>query len=198
MINTILAWDQNALISLQGIIPLQFALFIKIFAESIVIWIAIFLISCWLYGTFHKNDSYKVLALRVFLTIATVFIFYSILNFFIPQWRPHPSEIIPRTITPLIPHPLDNSFPSGHALFSGAAIMAMIWYVKKPIYIFITIVLAIVTVILRVVGGVHYPGDIIGGLIVGILGAIILRKLVIVLVEYISPYAIKIAKYIKL
>ena len=57
------------------------------------------------------------MALHVFFTIVCVFIAYAVINLGIPQWRPGAIEAV-HGIAPLIPHPIDNSFPSGHALFT--------------------------------------------------------------------------------
>lgn len=94
------------------------------------------------------------------------FIVYLIINAFVPQWRPSPQEIA-GSIAPLIPHPLDNSFPSGHALFTAALFMGLIRFYKNKSLILITIVIGLITVSARVIGGVHYPGDILGGFFFG-------------------------------
>ena len=126
---SLLDFDKNLLISLQGVIPAQYSSIVTILAESIVVWCAIFLVGTWLYGTFQKNDDYKKQALQVFGLIVSVFVIYTIVNLCVPQWREHPHSFLNgANITPLIPHPTDNSFPSGHALFSGAFIVAVFTY----------------------------------------------------------------------
>ena len=71
---SLLDFDKNLLISLQGVIPAQYSSIVTILAESIVVWCAIFLVGTWLYGTFQKNDDYKKQALQVFGLIVSVFV----------------------------------------------------------------------------------------------------------------------------
>jgi membrane-associated phospholipid phosphatase len=77
-------------------------------------------VAIWLFGVYRKDNSYKQKSLAIFFTIISIFIVYAIINLGIPQWRPGATEAVRGGIAPLIPHPIDNSFPSGHALFTGA------------------------------------------------------------------------------
>lgn len=196
---SLLDFDKNLLISLQGVIPNQYSLLVTIFAESIVLWCMIFLVGLWLYGVKKNDNSYKITSLQIFGLIASVFIIYSLVNIAVPQWRIHPSELLKWTnITPLIPHPTDNSFPSGHALFSGAFLVAVFYYFKKSWMITLTLFLVIITVCCRVLWGVHYPGDILAWLLVGIFGAIFFRPFAHAIINKISPLALRIASFLKL
>ena len=195
----ILDFDKNLLISAQSIIPSQYSLLVTIFAESIVIWCMVFLVGLWLFGVKKNDNSYKITSLHIFGLIISIFVIYSVVNIMVPQWREHPHEfLLDSRINPLIPHPTDNSFPSGHALFSGAFIVAVFSYFRKSWAIVLTITLAIITVVLRVLGGVHYLGDIIAGLIIGIFGALFFKSFVAKIIEKLSPFVLKIASYIKL
>jgi len=69
-----------------------------------------------------------------------------------------------------------QSFPSGHATIFFALAMAIWFYNKKPGNWFF--VGAILMGIARIFVGVHWPSDILGGAIIGILSAIIIDKLV--------------------
>ncbi len=151
-IQPLLDLDRELLIAAQSIIPSEYALLVTILAESIVIWCMLFLVGTWIYGVAKKDNSYKVLSLQVFGLIISVFIIYTVINLMVPQWRQHPFDLLKNVehITPLIPHPTDNSFPSGHALFSGAFVVAMLYYSKNYFLIGLTIALAIITVCCRV------------------------------------------------
>jgi membrane-associated phospholipid phosphatase len=81
-------------------------------------------------GTIQKETELKRQSLQVFFTIVAVFAVYGIINLCIPQWRPAPDEVV-SGIKPLIPHPIGNSFPSGHALFSVALFIG-IWEYVRP------------------------------------------------------------------
>lgn len=121
MLQYLLSLDNSLLISASGLISPEYAPLVQLLGESIVIFVALMLISLWLYGVKIKQDTYKKNALRIFSTIILVFIVYGIINLGLPQWRPGAMEL--SGATALIPHPTDNSFPSGHALFSAAAII---------------------------------------------------------------------------
>lgn len=69
----------------------------------------------------------------------------------------------------------EYSFPSGHATFFFALAMAVYFYNKKwGMGLFIAGALMTVS---RVIAGVHYPSDIIGGLFIGIAIAYIVCRL---------------------
>ena len=58
------------------------------------------------------------------------------------------------------------SFPSGHAAFFFAAAAAMYWYNKKWGSMFF--VASVCITVGRVIGGIHYPSDIVGGMLIGV------------------------------
>lgn len=86
--------------------------------------------------------------------------------------RPRPfvtfSEIIP-----LIDKPGSFSFPSGHTSTSFAAAFAIFFMEKSKKYAIPGIVIAAMIGFSRMYVGVHYPGDILGGIVVGILSAFV-------------------------
>ena len=75
-----------------------------------------------------------------------------------------------------------NSFPSGHATSTFAVVTSLILNMKefaKKNYLVIDIALVIFAVLIafsRMYLGVHYPGDILAGAIVGIVGALVINK----------------------
>lgn len=71
-------------------------------------------------------------------------------------------------IFPLIAHPKDFSFPSGHSASSFAAASAYLRFLPNPARI-IFIVLAVLIALSRLYLGVHYPTDVISGIIIGLL-----------------------------
>ncbi len=197
IINQILLLDLSLLASARTLISPEYARLVQIAGELVVIYGVLLLVGFWLYGVYHNNNEYKKIALAIFFTIVSVFIVYAVINLGIPQWRPGAIEAV-HGIPPLIPHPIDNSFPSGHALFMGALLVALYRFYRYNWLIILTIVLGFITLVARVLGGVHYPGDIVGGLIFGILGAYLLRSIVDILLTTVAPICIKVASWIKL
>jgi len=82
--------------------------------------------------------------------------------------RPRP--FVAGHFTPLFAHPNDASFPSDHLLvlgaLAGAALMA--W---RPAAL-VTLALAVAVGLGRVIAGVHYVSDVLGGFLIGAAAAI--------------------------
>lgn len=77
-----------------------------------------------------------------------------------------------------IPHLIDNfsySFPSGHAIFMFSLAAAV--YFFNPRLGFWLYVAALCTGVARVMAGVHYPSDIVGGAVLGILTSLCVHAL---------------------
>lgn len=160
LLTELLDKDRELLIQARSITPESLSALLQITGESIVLFTAVFLVILWLIGVKKNRATEKYQALSIFLTIVAVFGFYAVINFCIPQWRPNPQEVA-GGVKALIPHPLDNSFPSGHSLFTGAFIVGLIRHYPNRYILMIAILLGILTTCSRVFAGIHYPGDIV-------------------------------------
>ncbi len=89
--------------------------------------------------------------------------------------RPSSRYAAPKT---LVPAPHDASFPSGHAATSFAA--ATILSLAKPRLAPLWFLLALAVGFSRIYVGVHYPLDIVGGAVLGIVVALALHRFVTV------------------
>lgn len=201
MIQYLLNLDAQLLIYARSLVSAEYSVLIQFLGEIVVIWGIFVLVGIWLIGTKKRDDENKRQSLRIFATIVTVFVIYGVVNLWLPQWRPSPDEVA-WGIAPLIPHPIGNSFPSGHALFSVALFMGILYHVplQRNSLLIMTAVLGIVTALARVLWGVHYPGDIIGGLILWAFIALVSRKIVIgkLLENTFYPWCIRLARFFKL
>lgn len=71
----------------------------------------------------------------------------------------------------LIPHSADNAFPSDHALVGGAA--ATVGLIAWPRWGWLAVLGALLLSLARVFVGVHYPGDVLAGLAIGAVCAVV-------------------------
>ena len=140
IINSLLALDLSLLKWARTLVSPEYARLVQISGELVVIYGAILLVGLWLYGAYRRNNEYKRIALSIFITIVSVFVLYAIINLALPQWRPGATEMA-GAIAPLIPHPIDNSFPSGHALFTGALLVGLFQYYRHNWLILLTLLL---------------------------------------------------------
>ncbi len=170
MIEYFLALDTKLLIQGRSLVWPEYASIIQFVGEAIVIYGALILLYLWFTGLYKKDNAWKIWSLQIFFTIILTFFFYTVINFGVEKWRPSPQDVV-WAIAPLIPHPLDNSFPSGHALFTAALIVGLIRFCPKPFLIAGAVLFGGATAAARVIGWVHYPGDILGGWILGAIGA---------------------------
>ena len=88
--------------------------------------------------------------------------------------RPRPYEVL-TWLQPLILPPQDFSFPSGHASSSFAAAASLIGLEKK--WTVPAFMLASLISLSRLYVGVHYPSDVLGGLLLGLSCAYLARLL---------------------
>lgn len=155
-----LEWIRSAFVVESG----WFQTLIILLADSEPILFGIFLVCLWLYGVAERNDGPKQVALDLFWHVLGAFALYWILN------QTLPARVRPETLTNLpvlISHLPDNSFPSGHALFWGASWWTLHVLLDRPRVTITFFILGFITCLARVIAGIHYPGDIIVGFLLG-------------------------------
>lgn len=106
-----------------------------------------------------KENIIKVVAVP-----GATFLLCSILRHFVDRKRPY--EVL--DITPLIPkEKKGHSFPSRHVV--SAAIISMTgWYVS-PLIGSIFLCICVIVSVMRVLAGVHYISDVLGGIIFAVI-----------------------------
>jgi undecaprenyl-diphosphatase len=78
-----------------------------------------------------------------------------------------PCRLVPDVVTILpCPAPGDWSFPSNHAAVAAAAAVAICWAGYRGVAA-LGVVAALTTAVLRVVVGLHFPHDVLVGLVIG-------------------------------
>jgi undecaprenyl-diphosphatase len=139
-------------------------LIVRSMSDILTLYMALVLVAWWIRGVWQANPLYKRQALAVFWGVALCFVIYFALNLSLPM-RARPETMI--FIQPIIRHIPDNSFPSGHAIFAAACAVGS-YRCFSSAWIWISVaLLGFVMCLARVAAGIHYPSDIIVGLVIG-------------------------------
>jgi len=89
--------------------------------------------------------------------------------------RPRPFSLVENGIQHLVPIPFNMSFPSGHTSVSLAVALILLAYDRRLGAI--AFIVFILVAFGRMAVGVHYPTDILGGVVVGGLAYLLVKKM---------------------
>lgn len=120
------------------------------------------------------KDKKKYSGMVVQAIVAGFFARFAIVSFIrwvLPRARPFMNN----SVNLLFEHQ-GSSFPSGHAAFFFAISTIIYFYNKKIGALFF--LSSILIVLARVFSGIHWPSDILAGAIIGIISALIIKKVV--------------------
>jgi undecaprenyl-diphosphatase len=118
------------------------------------------------YEWIKYKDGKDVLAKQLLLGIlgaCAVWLLAHIFKGLIDSSRPF---LVIDSATQLIKHGYHDSFPSGHTVFFSALGASFFAYRKNVLGIFF-IIIAILVGTTRIMAGVHWPVDVLGGLLIG-------------------------------
>ncbi|MEK7099127.1 MAG: phosphatase PAP2 family protein [Patescibacteria group bacterium] len=149
------------------------------FIDGVVVFCAVYLlyvmiaaIILWTISSFvSKNSDFRKKTISLFWSAAASALISRLiiaepLRILLARSRPYEVQALSHQ---LITHAMERSFPSGHATLAFAIAVAVYFYHRKAGVIFF--LLACVIGASRVIVGVHWPSDIVGGIAVGIIGA---------------------------
>lgn len=162
---SIILWIQE---NLRGVMN-GFWVFVTHLGDEGILWIAIGLVLL-----FWKKT--RPIGFTMLLSLLFDFL---IVNVALKGWvaRPRPF-VVNEAIVPLVggvsPY---RSFPSGHSAGSFAAMFALYRWVPKKIGI-PALILATLVALSRLYVGVHYPTDLFGGFIIGLVCSIVAYRIV--------------------
>ena len=86
-----------------------------------------------------------------------------------------PRPFVANQVNLLLPHVPSASFPSGHAAFFFALSFLIYFYNKKAGFLLLSA--SFLIGISRVFCGLHWPADILGGALIGIFSALVIKKI---------------------
>lgn len=146
---------------------------IAVFFASYIAYILIFL---WIFF-FFKERGFKArfyfFALTALSAILSRGIITEVIRFF--YWRSRPFIVL--NFEPMISHVNSFSFPSGHMTFYFVLFMSVFYITKSRQLKWWFFSLVVLMGLARIAAGVHWPSDIIGGIIIAALSAFLIRKL---------------------
>lgn len=144
-----------------------------------------------LYMWFKGDTGAKKAALLSLLSMAIALLINQIIGHI--YFRPRPFTA--HSVTQLIDHSADSSFPSDHTSFAFG-IAWLIMFKDRRIGTF-ALLIGVLVGISRVFVGVHYPGDVLAGALVGLVAAVFVWKLRAVL-DPVTSFFIGVARKLKL
>ena len=159
----------NAIHGLAGIAPLSDAL--GIFLASYLPYILVLAVLVFVFQRPTAKEKMGTFLTLLLAVLVSRFILADIVQFLYPIARP----FVTLGFTPLI-SASGASFPSGHASFFFALSFALFIFDRRWGYWFLT--LSFLIGLARIFVGVHYPTDILGGIIVGLISYFIVKKLI--------------------
>ncbi len=146
----------------------------NIFFDSIIIFCAKYLpyimvaaLGLFLVFTRERRRELKMILYSAATVVLSRLVITEIIRYFYPSLRP----FIVYNITPLL-YDFASSFPSGHAAFFFAlATIVFIFHKKWGIVYFLG---SLIICVSRIMAGIHWPADILGGMLVGVGSAILI------------------------
>ena len=141
--------------------------FFMIFGAEYLVYIAFVLIVFIFWKNFKKDKNAIILLL---LSLLTSLIIIRLVEYIFYEPRP----FLTYSINPLIYQPTDGSFPSLHT--ATITVLAISFFSIKRKYRQLMIVPIFWTGFARVYTGVHFPGDILGGIIIGIVSVLVVQN----------------------
>ncbi len=160
----------------QGVSLDNIIIFFATYFPYLVVWFAVMFL-LFHHDVFKAENPYQVFlqkrkeVMGMFYSGLVAWFLSIVLKILIHS--PRPFDVLQNVNALFVP--TDFSFPSGHAAFFSALAFDLFFLHRKVGYVFI--VFALIIGIARIVAGVHFPVDILGGLVLGFVVAFVVKKL---------------------
>lgn len=165
IIDKIYEIDHSILLFIQENCRFEFLTPIMQFSSVLVNAGLLWIILCFILICFKKT---RVMGLVALSSLAFCFLITNVLlKNLIARARPFDNY---NDLVPLIKKPTDFSFPSGHTTASFATVGVLVRFLNKPL-IAVTVIYAFLVAFSRLYLGVHYPSDVLCGMLIGICGS---------------------------
>jgi len=168
MFEKLLKWDRDTFVYLNGLGIENYDLFWST-VTNISTWIPLFILFMILfYLKFPKREAlnkfFMIVGLAIFITLITY-----VTKISVARLRPNNTEEI-NTLIRILKSPTDYSFFSGHASSSFSITMLVFLFLRKKVkWAFLFFIWPILFAMSRIYVGVHFPIDILVGMVVGLL-----------------------------
>ncbi len=165
MIENILTWNQSTSIFLNTFTENSIMrIILPYFSDVTIFIIPIFLISYWIYAIIRWESKIKEALLMIFYADILAGSITMLIQQFIYVERP--LAFLQGRGMYILSHIPDNSFPSDHATIGTAFLVGLFLFgYKKSFYYLLP--LFILMFLARIIWGIHYPFDILWGIVVG-------------------------------
>ncbi|MGE7917134.1 undecaprenyl-diphosphatase [Lysinibacillus xylanilyticus] len=132
--------------------------------------VIVFMLFLWFTGNKEKREEKQYTAMYIVFTCLLGLALNAILHFVYY----HPRPFVTHHVHQLVPHAVDSSFVSDHAVlvFSVACTLLL----RKDSWKYPVLVWAIIVGISRIFVGVHYPADVIGGALLSLGASIVVMQ----------------------
>lgn len=122
--------------------------------------------------SFKSSMKEKKAMLLTFLTIPIAVLLIKTIHIFFVEPRP----FVEFNFSPMISHSTDASFPSRHTAIISVIALSYVYFKSRWAPLFLLLMLWVG--IARIFVGVHFPQDIIGGFVVGLISLIIALQII--------------------
>ncbi|MBA4746091.1 MAG: phosphatase PAP2 family protein [Muricauda sp.] len=188
MLDKLLRWDRDAFVYLNGLGIERYDMFWST-VTNITTWIPLFILFLVLFFLkFSKREAFYK-----FLTVVGLAIFIALITHWtkisVARLRPNNVEEI-NTLIRILKTPTDYSFFSGHASSSFSITMLVFLFLRQRVkWAMLFFIWPILFAMSRIYVGVHFPIDILVGMVVGLLSGWLFYWLY---QRFIAPYSMSV------